>query len=505
MKVSKKIQPRKSNFRIPKIIQYLFLFLLSFFAYTFSAKPFNTTDSYPNSFTAMNILFNRRIDLTNFGEALERRGIILITSVNDQGTRYSKTPPILGVLAVPTYALLNAFFGVKHMSVEDMVFSEYSQYIGKISAAGYAALSVVLLFWIARKLFEKGRRTTPWIVALVFALCTGVFNTASQANWQHAISLALILISICVYLMYGKKTLGLVVVGLLLGLYAQIRVSNAFFAVFFAAHLFLAFKRWRDRIGQLACIAVPSMVVYFSILYWYSRLGVPNGYQSEILFSLQNWSFPLFLQNMAALLGSFNYGLLWYSPILIFGFFGLFFILFHFRKQAQTELGRFMLSGFPVTLLYIAFASSWWMWTGGTSMNARMLIELLPILAVGVGVIWDHVRNKTIELFIVCTMLFSFGVNILTTYMMNFLWYDFYVSRGHLSQIKNAWFNEPSLFEYLWKERLFYLETLEQKDGDLFVRSRVYRVGFKYGGFPKLFDNTKLLLSKQQKNSTENK
>jgi cellulose synthase/poly-beta-1,6-N-acetylglucosamine synthase-like glycosyltransferase len=72
-----------SRYAITKLMATcLFLFFIVFFSFNISVSYFDTTDSAPTNYTALNIIFNRRLDLSNLKSDIARAGIISTTVTN---------------------------------------------------------------------------------------------------------------------------------------------------------------------------------------------------------------------------------------------------------------------------------------------------------------------------------------------------------------------------------------------------------------------------------------
>lgn len=468
--------------------------VVSFLAYTYSMRLYNTTDSLPNNLTALNLIFHHRLDLTNLRDLLIKRDLIAITGApNAHGLIFSKTPPLLGILSTPFFYLLNKWYGVSFLTNEQLL-TNYNQYIGKITASIYASLSVILIFFILLKIFKK-----PKIAAystLVYAFCTNIYNMASQANWQHAVSL--FFINAGIYsLLHSEKKRYLIIAGILMGIFSQIRISNGFYVLFGIIYLALSVRN-RIDIFKRVCLFLLSFFLAYGVIFGFNRiLDIPFGYSDEIIFSLKVFTPQLFVANFFSLLFSYNYGLFFFSPILLFSIFGLRAML----QKRPNKIKILLISLLPTLILFPLFASFWWAWAGGQSLNARLITEALPILTILIAAGFSfYSRSKLYKLLFIIFFGISLYINILTVYFMDYSWYS-NTRVGHLSQNYNAWFSRPILIESLIRKNTISITSLYRKNNTIVTRDKVYRPSLHYGTIVKLFDGESLVvdLSKQSK------
>lgn len=465
------------------------IFFLSFFSFTFSMRFFPTTDSLPNNFTALNILFNRRIDLTNLKEVLSERDLLGTTITNSKGIIYSKTPTILGVLSLPTFFVFNKVYGVDNISPRQIVETSYNQYIGKLSASFYSALSSVILFLILIRVTKQ--LSLSLAATLVYCLGTNVFNIASQSNLQHGTSLLLINLFLLIFLANPNKNLNLLFSGLIGGLFSQVRLSNTFYLPFPLVFLFLAPKRKKETIKNYTIFLLGAGIAYLVILGIYRFLQVPSGYRDEIFFSIREWSPKIFGANFFSLLFSFNFGLFVFSPILILNLP----LLLNFRRKLKMQEKRVFIALLPTLMLFVIFAPSWWMWTGGLSPGARLLLEAIPILIIFLAFSYKLLRKYIVyRLIFISLFVVSLYLNILTTYFFDTEWYDKYTIPGHRNQVRNAWFRKPTSLNFLIEKNYIHYAILYKRGDKILVRNIIYRLSLRYKGIVKLHDSESLVL-----------
>lgn len=469
----------------------IFIFLLAYISFTYSLKPFPTTDSLPNNLTALNIIFNKRIDLTNYENILIKKDLIGITKKNKNNKIYSKSPVINGILSVPIFFLITKISNFPRLNEKQILnsnISRYVEYIGKINASFLISISAVFLFLLLNKLFKN--KKISFIGILTYIFCTAIFNTASQANWQHSFSLFFIIISLYIY--FTTKRWGVFFSGLFLGLATQIRITNFFYIIFLILNLFFSNLPKKNKlvIINFCLLLIGFLISYFSIYELNKTLNIPYGYYDEILFSIKEFTLPTFFLNLISLLFSFNYGLFFYSPILFLNFL----LILKIKSYLKKDRKKLILISLFVISLFIIFASFWWMWTGGVSLNARLIIEVIPLMIILLNyVLLKYWKNYFFRLIFIVFFFISFFINFLTTYMLDLSYYDRFPRCGHRCQNQIAWFNKPIFLTTLIEKKYIYVEQIKKEGKNLYIIKKVYRPSLKYFGLPKIFENKEKL------------
>ncbi len=473
-----------------KILLALVVFLVSFFSFTHSLRFFPTTDSIPNNFVAMNLIFENRIDLTNYKELIDEGGLAGIKVTNENGIVFSKSPPLVGLLSTPPFYLVNKYFGIDYLTETQIFNSAYHQYAGKITASLYTSLSVIFVFLILSR-FSKGH-AKPLLMTAIYVFCTNIFNTASQANTMHGVSLFLIMLYVWILLSAKNKLFPFLVAGLIAGLFTQVRISNVLYLFFPFALIVAKSGITKELFKKMFVIGLGFALTYGFITLWYRELGVPYGLESEMSYSLTTWGLEKFIRNVISILFSFNFGLFFYSPLLLLGVLGAWKIAR--RREERTEEELFLTAILPVAILFVAFASSWWMWIGGGALNARLLSESVPIYIFLTSYSLKYINRKIAKILVATTFVFSFYLNFLTTYQLEWAWWANLLP-GEIMYNRNAWFHDPILAQYMLENNYIYVNNVYRKNNEVIERIRVYRPSFVQKGIPKLFDNEKVLIT----------
>ncbi len=270
--------------------------------------------------------------------------------------------------AVPVYALARPFF-------EDFA-TDFALHwrLGKLSAALAVAGSALFIFLIADRLSS---RKWAWIVALVYALGTCVWSTASQGLWQHGPNVLFLSLGTYFWLLWFERrsTWLLVAAAQAFGLAVVCRPTSVLIVLAVVLYLWVTDRRawlWFTLSG----LPLAALLGLYNNYY----LGSPwasgqTRLAAELAAPAGVWSNP-FWPGLAGLLISPSRGLFIFSPVLLFAVWGL---VIAWRDQRYRFL-RPLVVGVLAVLLLQAKYFDWW---GGNSYGYRRLIDICPILILG--------------------------------------------------------------------------------------------------------------------------
>lgn len=306
-------------------------------------------------------------------------------SFGPDGALYSRKGLGMGLLAYPFVWL------AAHWST-----------IGLVHAA--LLLNPLLTAWTGALLYRTGRRlgwsvNTAAATALIFGLATlawpytQTFFSDPVCGW----GLFGALYGLLSYRQSGRKRY-LMGGGLAWGLAYLARTINLVtLPVFVVALLVLLYRRQgksakmglqikelrtllREQWRPLISFFTPVLCSGLLSLWWNgARYGSiwESGYVATETFSAP-WLFGI-----TGLLVGPARGFFWYSPILLFGFWGI--------RRVMTQARWLAASIGAITLLYLLLYGKWYMWHGGYSWGPRFLVPLLPLLALFIGPAWERV------------------------------------------------------------------------------------------------------------------
>jgi hypothetical protein len=235
----------------------------------------------------------------------------------------------------------------------------------KLAASLIAGFSVAAMYFLLVA-FTTHRRAL--LLAVAFGFGTTAWTTSSQALWQHGPGVLFIILTLAAL---TRRPDSPWLAGLCAGLAVACRPTNLFLLLAVIAVVGYTRRSIRDSamIATTAALIGLPIAVYNVITFG----DVRGGY------SMVHDSFRGFLpEGLAGILISPSRGLLIFSPILLVGFAGLYFV---------SRNGT--LRGSPVYLVAALFLASqllffgWWvMWWGGWSYGPRLLTEAAAALVV---------------------------------------------------------------------------------------------------------------------------
>ncbi|MCB0662783.1 MAG: hypothetical protein KDC24_08585 [Saprospiraceae bacterium] len=261
-------------------------------------------------------------------------------------------------------------------------------YAVMIGAALYGALGLFFLGLSLQTFFSK---TASILTITALGFGTNLFYYSSfEGMMSHVYSFFLFALLLWLTLQWKKKfavrwMLALALTG---GLIIATRLSNGLVLL---VPLLWGLKSWKDFANQskqvflhakwlpvaLVCFILPSLP---HLLYLHHITGqwMIEAYSGEHFF----WNQPL----AHKVLFSFRKGWFVWSPVLLLGGLGFFFI-----KKHQ---GTFAISVFLILNLYLV--SSWWCWWYGGGFGMRALIESSVFMAIPMAAFIDQIRKSKV-------------------------------------------------------------------------------------------------------------
>lgn len=476
------LQQRFRKFVIPTV-----LFFLSFFVYMHTIKYYPTTDALPNTLVALNVIQVGRVDMENFAPHLNKKGLAGIMVRNSEGIHFPKTSIIGGLLSAPVMKVINIVMGVSYLSAEEAANQEYIYYAGKIIGAFYTALSVSMLFIVLRKLFVH--RLIGIAFTLTYAFATQAYSTAAQANWQHGMSLFLLMTALYITALNSKKTWMSIGLGGLIGIATALRMTNIFYILIPIFYTLFSYNSKREKIAQIAALVGGLAFVIGVFLFINNWLQIPAGYADEFAFSIEIFSPLLFVQNILGILFSYNMGLFFGFPVLLLGVVALYVLI--------KERHSFGMALIPTIGAFVVFSGFWWMWTGGFSAHARLLTEMTPLLIIATALVaHKYIKKQAFQVACIALFLLSLSTNLVYVYMADTTWHDAYSEPGHRSQLHNSWHGSPNFLTYHLRKQTFAISHFSCQDSDIISRDFVYRPSLQYKGLVTLFDGQHIILPK---------
>lgn len=361
----------------------IFLGLLA--VYCSNLRVLGSGDSLPTRVLPFSILREGNLDLNEFTWDRTRSGR-LPYYLRGTGTHlYSVSPIVTPIVVTPLYvvpAWLLSHYDIPYDDVRARVLIVVME---RLSAAILTALSALVVFLTLDRLVSR-----RWAIALtlVYGLGTSVWSISSQALWPHALA-ALALSVLCwVFLTPGRGSLSFT----LAGLAAALAVGNRPPMIVFAA--LAAFSVWRSHRAHLVAFAVVPALGGAALLAYNLSVfhAVAGGYMRLNQFS------PTVLEGIAGLLVSPNRGLLIYTPVMIFAFWGA----VRVWRDRAPEWMRLLVIGLGAHVLIYGAFGEWW---AGYTFGPRYFCDVLPVLtlllAYGLVPLWRRPAWRTIAVVLI--------------------------------------------------------------------------------------------------------
>ena len=232
------------------------------------------------------------------------------------------------------------------------------------------------LFFLRKILVRFVSDITVAVTLVLIVLATNLmFYVISEPGMTHVYNFALISAFIYFSLKWIEKPelKNTIILGLLAGIIVLIRPVNILVGLFPALIGITSFKQLGDRIiynWKMILVAGVSafLVLVPQMLYWKMQTG-------QFLFNsyMDQGKFYFFQPQIINGLFSFRKGWLIYTPVMIFGLAGFFWL----RKRSPELFLPTLV--FVVLNIYVVY--SWWCWWYGGCYGSRPMIDMYGIMA----------------------------------------------------------------------------------------------------------------------------
>ena len=377
----------------------MLLFFAAWAVYNLNCRPITSGDTIPAALLPLRVVLDGTLTFDRYADGLARLyngGAYFLHREN--GHFYSRYPIAIPLLLTPAYAPLRLVPGIRDWPLPRLLV--LARVFEKIWASLIAAASVTFLFLLLRRLTEANYAV---LLALIFGFATSTWSISSQALWQHGMSQLTIILSLLFverFLESGswRSCAG---AGLVAALSVAVRPTNVLFFVI-SSLVLLVFTKDRRKVfmcysafgGFCGC----ALALYN--LWLFGSLG--GGYADE----------PLGGALLAGLLGlsfSPSHGFFLYSPILLFGFAGIF---SRFRSAPGRSKAVFLISlGFFFSLL--ALYANYALWWGGACYGPRYMTDAIPAMVLLLVPVLPYLRrSRLVKAAFAGALAFSFAVQV---------------------------------------------------------------------------------------------
>ena len=355
----------------------------------------------------------------------------------------SQYAPGLPLLSVPAYAASLALddFGLFHVQDEFFLKERGDILIHQASMAVTSLVLAILAFTVSLLLCrEMGLKQGGVALALAFFGSPMVRYASYDLTYTHAAEAGILALALYVF-WKGRPAWQS---GALLGLMTLVRFTSAFFFLPFLAYY--AWKKDWQGVKGMVLGGVPFallLMAYFSV-----QFGSPfsTGYTSNPGFDAKNFTFlPLFLDRVLFSLEGNPPGLLWWTPLVLLSFAGLWLL---------KDDRKWVLLGIVLMMFYAT--ASFFEGTTGFSFSNRYFAALFPITAMGVAVLLEKGREWGKAAWVFGAYGFLLFLFVFPIDWGHFAGYgevlSYWLVQGHLLQLPGA------LFEKLGFIRLLLLK-----------------------------------------------
>ena len=234
----------------------------------------------------------------------------------------------------------------------------------------------------------RGGGATFAVLAVFFGTPAWYYAFHAPA-YSHLIETTLLTMSLAVLLSarLRRDLTRPLLIGALVGIAAMVRLDALLFLPAYALVIVSQFRT--RRMASLLALCGPTLFLAgFQFMIWRVVAGTwfPGAYTTGDL--------TLFPLHTADVLFSGMRGLFIWSPVAVFGVYGLFLAL---KKNSYHE--RLVgLCGVVTLLLFALFYGSWHMWWGGGAVGQRFLAPLYPYLVLGIAFLFLTIRQQSLPI-----------------------------------------------------------------------------------------------------------
>lgn len=407
------------------------------------ANPGYSQDTIPNALLPLSLIREKNFDFNEFTEA--KRKLELIRShavddvyyfvVNKQGKVVSNFPVFTGIIATPIYIIYS------HFSKELLSATSFASL--SVQAAAFLTatlLSTITAYGIyALILHHVNDRRLSIILTLFTIFGTEISSTTSRFLFPQTTALLCLVFAL---LFYERKQFILLII--FSGLAFIARPSTSVITLPFI--FFLAQKTPYFKNVRAYTYVYIIYLIFTGFVLWYA-----SQYMDSIIALAPQYTSSRFtgslIEGLTGILFSPSRGLFVYGPVFLFAIIPL--------VTLSSILAPYTIG----IILYTLLIAKWDMWWGGYSHGYRMLLELIPLLAVSLS---RYIKSPgifpSIKLFVMCVlMVYSI---IIHTYLGSFMYpcgFDDYIYRTgelHDSMITKELWSQNSEIVRCWNKAI---------------------------------------------------
>ena len=321
------------------------------------------------------------------------------------------------IVGLPVYAILDLFVDIE----SDRYWWWHG---GALTASLLIASAALFIFWASR------RFVTPlpaFLVALTFGLGSCAWPISSQALWQHPSNTFFLTLSAYFLIGIPERKHYAAYCGAALGMAVWCRPTSAVVVVCVGVYLLWVNRRWFAAfvLGGLPFAAILAAYngYYFGNPLEFGQTVTSKRIALATTGSDDLWQSPLW-ESLPGLFISPSRGLVFFSPVLLFGLVGgvLAWKVPRYRPLIPLQVA---------TALLILVASKWYDWWGGSTYGYRSIVDTAPFFALlMIPVIERVVANHRMRMLFGALLIWSIAVQFVGAYSYS------------LTGWTNQWWNE---------------------------------------------------------------
>ena len=347
------------------------------------------------------------------------------------------------ITALPVYAFLDLFVDIESNRY-------WWWHGGALTASLLTAFAAVFVFLAARRFVGS---LPALLTALAFGLGSCVWPISSQALWQHPATTFYLSLGACFLLGIPERRGYAAGCGAALGMAVLCRPTSAIVVVCVGAYLLWANRRW---FAEYVLAGLPFAVIlalyngyYFGSPFEFGQTIASKNIALASTGSAELWQSPI-LESLPGLFISPSRGLVFYSPVLLFGLVGA---VLAWKKPRYHPLIPLQ----AATLLLILVAAKWFDWWGGSTYGYRPIVDTAPFLALMMIPVIDRVVSSR-------WMLSLFAALLLWSAAVQFVGAWSYSVTGWTSQWKD--YDNPdkaSLWQWTRPQILYHIANFQSE------------------------------------------
>ncbi|MEM5881560.1 MAG: hypothetical protein QXR71_03175 [Candidatus Aenigmatarchaeota archaeon] len=272
----------------------------------------------------------------------------------------------------------------------------------------FSSLLLVILFRISR-FFTKNMKYRVFLT-FISGFCTLIFPY-SLVFFEHSVATFFLFLTFYLLLKAKRENLNdykyFILAGLSLGLSITLSAPT-FIVVFIYIFYILSLKKQKIFYFVIAIFIGVLPFLLYNYIVFENPVTLPRYFLDPEIWSkiggIHGLKKPNFFVAFKLLFDPYK-GLLFYYPIFVFSFIGLFYMY----KKFKTETILILL----IFFVFLIFNSSWWAWWGGVSFGPRHLTPLTPFLMLPITFVFENFfKKKVFKIFFSILVFYSMLVNL---------------------------------------------------------------------------------------------